>query len=231
VFLHEGLGCVAMWKDFPARVAAQAGMGALVYSRLGYGASDPCAVPRPLGYMHDEALGDLPRVLDHFGIERAILVGHSDGGSIALIYAGARPADPRLGGVVTLAAHVFCEELSVTSIRAAKRAYDEGDLRPRLARYHAGNVDVAFRGWNGAWLDPGFLAWNLEEYLPTVQAPLLVVQGEDDEYGTLAQVEAIARGAGSGAERLVLPACGHSPHKDQPDATADAIVRFATAHA
>lgn len=227
VLLHEGLGCVALWRGWPAQLHARTGLPVLVYSRLGYGQSDPVAAPRPLRYMHHEALEVLPQVLDAAGISRAVLLGHSDGGSIALIHAGS-PAGARVAGLALLAPHVFCEELSVQSIAAARDAYLHGDLRQRLARSHR-DVDGAFWGWNRAWLDPGFLTWNLEEYLPQVTAPVLVVQGLDDVYGTLAQVEAIERGVQGPFEKLLLPGCGHSPQRDRPAKTTDAVARFAGA--
>lgn len=230
VFLHEGLGCVALWKDFPHRVAEATGLGVMVYSRRGYGGSDPVEVPRPLTYMHDEALEVLPAVLEAADIRSAILVGHSDGASIALIYAGGRP-DPRLRGLVLMAPHVFNEDLSVRSIRAAREAYDRGRLREQLARYHGHNVDGAFRGWNRAWLDPDFADWNIEEFLPGIRIPLLLIQGEDDEYGTQRQVHAIRDQVAGTSELLMLAQCRHSPHRDQPAATLQAIARFVRRHA
>ncbi len=228
VFLHEGLGCVGMWKGFPRQLAEATGCGALVYSRAGYGRSDPCDLPRPLRYMHDEGLSVLPEVLAAAGVRECILVGHSDGGSIALVYAGGTEAVP-LRGVITEAAHVFCEDLSVRSITAAREAYLGGDLRAGLARYHGDNVECAFRGWNDAWLDPEFRHWNLEAYLPGVRVPVLALQGEDDAYGTRAQVEAIAGQVGGGAEVMLLTDCGHAPHRDQPGKTLAAMTRFVTA--
>jgi len=225
VFLHEGLGCVAMWRDFPARLAEATGCGALVYSRLGYGGSDPCELPRPVRYMHDEGLTVLPELIEAAGIGECILVGHSDGGSIAIVYAGGTPAMP-LRGVICEAAHVFCEDITVQSIEAAGRAYRDGDLRAKLAKYHGGNVDCAFRGWHDAWLRPGFREWDLTEYLPGIGVPMLAIQGEDDPYGTPAQVEAIERGAGDEVEVLMLPECGHGPHREQADATLEAMVSF-----
>ncbi|SLN37962.1 acyl-CoA esterase [Oceanibacterium hippocampi] len=230
VFLHEGLGAIGMWRDFPDRLAARTGMGALVYSRFGYGGSDACALPRPLGYMHDEAAGPLPELLDAFAVERAVLFGHSDGGSIALIHAGDRP-HPSLRALALEAAHVFVEDVSVASIAAAKEAYESADLRARLARHHGDNVDCAFRGWNDAWLDPAFRAWNLEAFLPAIRVPALVIQGRDDEYGTARQVDAIAAGMGGRAETLMLDACGHSPHRDQPDRVIAAVAGFLERHA
>ncbi|MBM3565985.1 MAG: alpha/beta hydrolase [Alphaproteobacteria bacterium] len=225
VFLHEGLGCIAMWRGFPERVAAATGCGALIYSRAGYGQSSPVALPRPLRYMHDEGLDVLPRLLRTLELEKVILVGHSDGGSIALIYGGGGQAPAPLG-IVTLAAHVFNEDVCVASIRAAREAYLDGDLRRRLERFHGANVDCAFRGWNGAWLDPGFMQWNLEEYLPPIAVPVLVIQGADDQYGTAAQYRAIQAGCGGPTELLVVEQCGHSPHIEQAEKTVAAVVRF-----
>jgi pimeloyl-ACP methyl ester carboxylesterase len=173
--------------------------------------------------MHDEALEVLPAVLAVARVQRAVLVGHSDGGSIALVHAGGA-ATPALRGVVTFAAHVFCEELSVRSIDAARRAYEQGDLRGRLSRYHGDNVDCAFWGWNRAWLDPEFMHWNLEGYLPGIDVPVLAIQGQDDEYGTAAQVDAIV--AGCGAEPFFLEDCGHSPQRDREAATLEAVAGF-----
>ncbi len=222
ILLHEGLGSVAMWRDFPGRLAHAAGCNALVYSRYGYGKSDPLAEPRAVRYMHDEALVALPELLDRLGIERPILVGHSDGGSIALIHAGARKR--AVAAVVTLAAHVLVEDVSVSSIAAAKVAYETTDLRSKLARYHA-DVDSAFWGWNRIWLDPAFRAWNIEAYLPGIECPVLAIQGEDDEYGTMEQMRRIGAQVRD-VELLELEDCRHSPHKDQPEAVLDAVTRF-----
>jgi pimeloyl-ACP methyl ester carboxylesterase len=227
VLLHEGLGSVRGWRDFPARLAEATGLGVLVYSRWGYGQSDPVSLPRPLTYMHDEALASLPEVLEVAGVRRAILLGHSDGGSIALIFAASGlEASERVLGLVLEAPHVFVEDVSVQSIAAAAEAYRTTDLRARLSRQHGDNVDGAFWGWNSAWLDPGFRAWNIEEFLPRVRVPSLVIQGAGDPYGTLAQVDAIETKSGGPVSRLVLPSCGHSPHRDQPEATIEAVARF-----
>ena len=225
VFLHEGLGCVAMWRDFPARLAEATGCGALVFSRLGYGRSDACSLPRPISFMHEEGLNVMPSFLDAADIKACILIGHSDGGSISIIYAGGTPALP-LKGLITEAAHVFCEELSVKSIREAKDQYLNGDLRKKLAKYHGDNVDCAFWGWNGAWLDPEFMQWNLEEFLPGIKVPTLAIQGEQDQYGTPAQLEAIARQAGGKIEALMLSDCAHAPHIEQTEATFQAMKEF-----
>jgi pimeloyl-ACP methyl ester carboxylesterase len=214
VFLHEGLGCVEMWGDFPAQLAEATGWGALVYSRIGYGRSERCTLPRPLEYMHDEGHRVLPAVLETRGVRECVLIGHSDGGSIALIYAGGTPAHP-LRGLITEAAHVFNEDVCVRAVQQIRRRFERGDLRERLAKYHGSNTDCAFLGWCDAWLDPGFQSWNLEEFLPAIQVPWLVIQGEDDDYGTLAQVEAIAAGAGGETELLIVPQCQHVPHQDQ----------------
>jgi len=225
VFLHEGLGSVSMWRDFPARLAEAAGCGALVYSRGGHGRSDPVPLPRPLRFMHDEALVVLPEVLDAAGVRDAVLVGHSDGGSIALIHAGSGKGT-RVRTLILEAPHVFVEEISVRSIAAAAEKYRGGDLRQALERHHGANVDVAFWGWNRAWLDPGFRAWNIGESLPGVRVPVLIIQGEDDEYGTLKQLDAIEAGCTGPVSRVVLPGCGHSPHREQPDQTLAAMVAF-----
>jgi pimeloyl-ACP methyl ester carboxylesterase len=223
VFLHEGLGCVGLWKDFPDQVAQATGLPALVYSRIGYGGSSPCTLPRPITYMHDEGEAGLPDLLTALGIQSHILIGHSDGASIALIYAGAKQREGLLG-VAVLAPHVFCEDVSVRSIRAADRAYAEGDLKARLAKYHGDNVDGAFRGWCDSWLNPDFQHWNIEAYVDRIQVPVLAIQGEDDEYGTVAQVESIKKRAG--ADLLLIPGCGHSPQRDQPAATLQALAGF-----
>ncbi len=226
VFLHEGLGCVDIWRDFPDRLAAATGCGAFVYSRAGYGRSSPVPLPRPLRYMHDEALEVLPRLLDAAGIEEVVLVGHSDGGSIALVHAGGADPGGRVRAVVAEAPHVLCEELSVSSIRAARDAFLEGDLRDKLARLHGQNVECAFWGWNRAWLDPGFADWNIEEYLPSIRAPLLVIQGRQDPYGTEEQIRRIRASCGSPTEVVLLDDCGHAPHRDQPAATLEAMASF-----
>jgi pimeloyl-ACP methyl ester carboxylesterase len=205
---------VELWRDVPARLSAATNCGALVYSRLGYGRSDACPLPRPIRFMHDEGLKVLPQVIRAAKIRKAIIVGHSDGGSIGIVYAGGKQ-DSNLLGLITMAAHVFCEELSVASIQAAKKDYEKGDLRRRLKKYHGRNVDCAFRGWNDVWLDPDFMQWNIEEYLPGIRVPMLAIQGDKDQYGTKAQIEAIREKAGSGAEIVMLPNCRHSPHLEK----------------
>ena len=224
VLLHEGLGCVGLWKDFPERLARATGLGVFLWSRAGFGRSDPIALPRPLDYLEQETpmVGE---VLAAAGIERSILVGHSDGGTIALLHAAGGRADGTLA-VVTMAAHVFVEDVTIAGIRETKRAWEEGDLRDRLARWHGANVDGAFYGWCDVWLDPAFRDWNIEAHLPGVRVPVLAMQGADDQYGTPAQVEAIARQVSGPSEALLLPGAGHSPHLDQPDFVIGAISRF-----
>jgi pimeloyl-ACP methyl ester carboxylesterase len=222
VMLHEGLGSVAMWRDFPHRVAHAAGRDVVAYSRAGYGRSSPAALPFGVRYMHDEALTVLPALLDALGIARPILFGHSDGASIALIHAGVsgRP----VGGLVLMAPHVMVEDVSIASIEAAKVAWRTTDLRSRLSRYHD-DVDAAFTGWNDIWLHPDFRAWNIEDETRRVRCPVLAIQGRDDEYGTMAQIERIASLAPD-VDLVRLADCRHSPHRDQPNAVLEALVRF-----
>ena len=223
VFLHEGLGSVALWRDFPQKVADATKRPALIYSRTGYGRSAKLTAARTPRYMHDEALVTLPTLLDALGIVDAILIGHSDGASIALIHAGARLRPVR--ALVAMAPHGFVEELSIASIAQARHDYESTDLRTKLGRYHV-DVDSAFRCWNDIWLSPAFRDWNIEASLPGIDCPLLLIQGRDDEYGTLAQLDAIQRQVSGRVERVELSDCGHSPHRDQPQATLKAITGF-----
>jgi pimeloyl-ACP methyl ester carboxylesterase len=221
--LHEGLGSIGQWRDFPRRVAQATGCAALVYARYGYGQSSVLAEERvPVSFMHDEALKSLPEVLAARGIANPVLVGHSDGASIALIHAGAGHA---VRGMVVMAPHVFVEDISIASIVAAREAFERTDLRERLGKHHR-DPRRTFYLWNDAWLDPAFRDWNIEEYLPAIRCPLLAIQGEDDEYGTMAQLDAIARQVTGPCELLKLPKCGHSPHRDRPDEVVAAITRF-----
>lgn len=222
VFLHEGLGSISQWRDFPARVAAATGLPAVVYARYGHGQSDPLRAPQGVDFMHREALDALPEFLRALGIERPILIGHSDGASIALIYAG---SGHPLRALVAMAPHVFVEDISIAGITAAKRAFESTDLPQKLARHHR-DAAKTFYGWNDVWLAPAFRSWNIEEFLPGIKCPLLAIQGYGDEYGTMAQVDAIARQAGGPVEVLKLEQCGHSPQKDQADGVAKAIVEF-----
>jgi pimeloyl-ACP methyl ester carboxylesterase len=222
VFLHEGLGSVSHWKDFPARVATATGCPVTVYSRYGNGNSDLLAEPRPVTYMHDEALHSLPVLLRQLRIENPILIGHSDGGSIALIYSAAYN---HVRGLVLLAPHVFVEDLSVASIAEAKTKFETTNLPEKLARHHR-DAARTFWGWNHIWLHPDFRRWNIEEYLSKIACPILAIQGRDDQYGTMAQVEAIQKQAGGQVEILALEDCRHSPQRDQPEATLEAIIAF-----
>lgn len=225
VFLHEGLGCVALWRDFPERLAERTGWGAFAYSRQGYGGSTPCALPRPIRYMHEEGERILPAVLEAAGIRDYLHIGHSDGGSIALIHAGSAKR-PGLRGLITEAAHVFNEDVCVAAIRSIRDRYREGDLRARLARYHGSNTECAFWGWCDTWLAPGFRDWNLEPYLSPIDLPWLVVQGADDDYGTLAQVDAIEAGASGPCQRFIPAGCRHAPHADRPELLLERMARF-----
>ena len=223
VFLHEGLGSIRQWRDFPLRVANATGCPALVYSRYGYGHSDVLVEPRrSVRFMHEEALEALPAVLSEMGIRAPILVGHSDGASIALIYAGA--GNP-VRALALMAPHVFVEEICIRSIEQAKRDFETTDLPQRLGRYHR-DPRRSFYLWNDVWLDPEFLDWNIEEYLPGVACPVLAIQGRDDRYGTMAQLRTIALKVKGPCELVELDRCGHSPFRDQPEATLEAVSRF-----
>jgi pimeloyl-ACP methyl ester carboxylesterase len=226
VFLHEGLGSVALWKDFPDAVAAATGNEAFVYSRHGYGASDGFDAPLTPDYMHREAFEMLPEVLDAASISRPLLIGHSDGASIALMYASQYPVQ----GLVLMGGHVFVEDLTLASIAALIPSFAESDLAERFDRYHSDGA-TTFRRWTDAWLDPAFRNWNIEDYLSSVTAPVLVIQGEDDEFGTVAQVRAIESQVSGLASSILLPDCGHSPHVDQRDAVISAIRQFVRTNA
>jgi pimeloyl-ACP methyl ester carboxylesterase len=224
VLLHEGLGCVGLWNDFPDKLAAATGTGVFVYSRAGYGKSSPVTLPRPLSYMHDEARGTLPKLLDAIGFRRGLLIGHSDGASITAIYAGSHQ-DHRIGGLVLIAPHFFTEDPGIASIVEARKAYESGDLRARLARWH-GDVDNAFKGWNGAWLDPQFRKWNITEFLAYIRVPVLIVQGEDDQYGTVKQIEVAEQECYCPVEVALLPGARHSPQREAPEPTLKVISDF-----
>ncbi|MBB4266406.1 alpha/beta fold hydrolase [Roseospira visakhapatnamensis] len=225
VFLHEGLGSIGLWKDFPEALCRVTGLPGFVYERQGHGGADPLPHgPRPVEYLEEQGERVLPKVLDAAGIEHFIHVGHSDGGSIALLHAATRP--PGLRGVVTEAAHVMVEDITLAGIRAARVAYQEGGLKPRLERWHGPNTEGVFWGWNATWLAPPFAAWDMRDRLPFIHCPLLVVQGADDEYGSPAQVTAIAEGTGGPAVPLLIPACGHVPHHQARPTVIEAIRAF-----
>src|SRR2546421_4248579 len=224
VFLHEGLGSIRQWRDFPAKVAAATGCRALVYDRYGYGQSDVLTeAKRTVRFMHDEALFALPELLRTLGIETPLLIGHSDGASIALIHAGANHA---VRGVVAMAPHVFIEPLCLTSIANAAHAFENTDLADKLGRYHR-DARNTFYGWADVWLDPEFKGWDIrDDYLPHIGCPVLAIQGYDDEYGTMAQLDEIARRVKGSCELLKLENCGHAPFRDQAEKTLEAVVRF-----
>jgi pimeloyl-ACP methyl ester carboxylesterase len=224
MLLHEGLGCVGLWDDFPDRLAAATGAGVFVYSRAGYGQSSPVKLPRPLNYMEDEAEHVLPAVLDRIGFQRGLLIGHSDGASIAAQYAGSIQ-DHRIRGLVLIAPHFFVEDVSITSIAEARDAYANTDLKTKLGKWHA-DPDNAFRGWNDAWLDPGFRTWNIVEELSYIRVPMLIVQGENDQYGTMRQIEVAEEECYCPVEVAVIPGARHTPQRDARDATLATISDF-----
>lgn len=224
VMLHEGLGCLALWRDVPRLIAEATGWGVLAYSRAGYGQSDPAELPRPLDYMTREAVDVLPEVLDAIGFRQGILLGHSDGATIAAVYAGS-VEDFRVRGLILLAPHFFTEEPGLAEIARARDAYESGDLRARLAKYHR-DPDNAFRGWNDAWLDPGFKAWNVADVIDYWRIPALVIQGRDDPYGTLAQVDEVRDRSYAPVDVEILDACGHAPQLERPEPTLAAIAEF-----
>jgi pimeloyl-ACP methyl ester carboxylesterase len=225
VMLHEGLGSAALWGDFPDNLQAATGTGVFLYSRAGYGASSPVTLPRPLDYMHREALDVLPKLLDGIGFRRGLLLGHSDGASIAAIYAGGAQ-DHRLCGLTLLAPHFVVEDVSIASIGEIKTAYENADLRSKLARWHD-NVDNAFYGWNDAWLDPNFRDWDISPYLAHIRVPVAIVQGQADQYGTIRQVEVAQDECCCPVEVTLLEGTGHFPHREAPRPTLDAIFGFA----
>ncbi|WP_299083285.1 alpha/beta hydrolase [uncultured Ruegeria sp.] len=224
VLLHEGLGCVELWRDFPAQIAADTGLGVLAFSRAGYGQSDPATLPRQLDYMTREANTVLPQVLDEAGIGRCILVGHSDGATIAAIYAGSA-VDARVRGLVLMAPHFFTEGMGLMAIAKAKDAFDTGDLATRMAPYHQ-DPEATFRGWNDAWLAPIFKDWDVSEVIDYLRVPSLVIQGHDDQYGTSAQIDELATRSYAPVEVAMLENCRHSPHLDQAEKTRHLIADF-----
>jgi pimeloyl-ACP methyl ester carboxylesterase len=225
VMLHEGLGCVGLWAKFPDQLAAATGAGVFVYSRAGYGRSSPVKLPRPLTFMHDEARHVLPRLLAAIGFRRGLLLGHSDGASIAAIYAGSIQ-DHRVRGLVLIAPHFVTEDMGIAEIARVRAAYAATDLRAKLARWHD-DVDNAFKGWNDAWLDPGFRSWSITDVLGHIRVPVLIVQGERDQYGTARQIELARQECSSPVEVALLPGVGHSPHREAPAATLRAVSGFA----
>jgi pimeloyl-ACP methyl ester carboxylesterase len=224
VLLHEGLGCVGLWGNFPEKLAEATGAGVFVYSRAGYGQSSPVKLPRPLTFMHEEANSVLPQLLDAIGFRRGLLVGHSDGASIAAIYGGSAQ-DHRVRGLVLMAPHFFTEDMGIAEIARAREAYATTDLRQKLARWHA-DVDNTFKGWNDAWLDPQFRKWDITEPLAYIRVPVLIIQGENDQYGTVKQIEVAQQECYCPVDVALLPGIKHSPHREAPDATLKAIAEF-----
>lgn len=224
VFLHEGLGSILHWRDIPEHLVAASGLPALVYDRWGFGGSDPLTLPRPDDFLETESDIALPEVLAACGVERHVLIGHSDGATIALLAAARRP--PGLRGVVAIAAHVFIESCTADGVRRAAESWAASDLPRRLARYHGDKTESVFRGWAETWLRPSFQRWHMTDRLRDIACPTLIVQGDGDEYGTLAQVNAIATGISGPTETLVVPDCGHAPHLEAPDIVLPAIARF-----
>ena len=226
VMLHEGLGCVGLWGDFPDKLAAATGAGVFVYSRAGYGQSSPVALPRPLDYMDDEAKRVLPAVMQAIGFRRGLLIGHSDGASIAALYAGS-VQDHRIRGLVLIAPHFFVEDVSIKSIAEARDAYANTDLEAKLGKWHA-DPDNAFRGWNDAWLDPAFRSWNIVEELSYIRVPMLIVQGENDQYGTMRQIEVAEEECYCPVDVAVIAGARHTPQRDAREETLATIAEFTT---
>lgn len=225
VLLHEGLGCLALWRDFPQQLADRTGMGVFVWSRRGYGQSDPADLPRPVDFMTREAVDVLPRLLDHIGVRRCILFGHSDGATIAAIHAGS-VSDMRVCGLILMAPHFFTEPGGLAAIQAARDSFDTGDMKTRMAKYHRDPV-ATFHGWNDVWLSPGFRDWNVSDVIDHWRIPVLAIQGRDDQYGTLAQISEIEARIYAPLEVSVLENCHHAPHFEQPEQTLNAVAEFA----
>jgi pimeloyl-ACP methyl ester carboxylesterase len=225
--LHEGLGSAALWGDFPEKLQAATGACVFAYSRSGYGASSPAKLPRPLDYMQIEALDVLPKLLDAIGFRRGLLLGHSDGASIAAIYAGSHQ-DHRLQGIVLIAPHFIVEDISVKSIAEIRTAYETTNLKEKLSRWHK-DVDNAFYGWNDAWLDPTFRNWDISEYLAYIRVPIAIVQGVNDQYGTMRQIEIAQEECYCPVDVTEIPGAGHSPHREAPGPTLEAVTEFAKA--
>jgi len=224
VFLHEALGSIELWHDFPSTLAEATGCDALIYDRWGHGKSDPLQGRRSLRYVHDEALHSLPEVLKKSDVDDVVLIGHSDGGSIALIFASEYQEVAR--GVISEASHVFVEEITLEGIREAVKIFETTNFRERLSRYHGDNTESIFRAWHETWLSPDFRVWNIEDCLPRIGCPLLLIQGEDDQYGTEAQLETIARRVTGPSKSLLIPNCAHMPHRQARDKVVEEMTEF-----
>lgn len=226
ILLHEGLGCVELWHDFPRRLATTTGLDAIAYSRRGYGRSSRLSLPRAPDYLENQGCLELRQVLDALTLKNVILVGHSDGATIALAYA-AQSFDPRIRGVVAMAPHVFAEPRCIEAIQATTRRFEQGDLRQRLERYHGSNVDDAFHGWSDTWLSPAFADWDITPLLSGIDVPLLLIQGNDDEYASSKHVELVRHHAQASCQTVWLPQCGHAPHVERQQETLRAVLEFA----
>ncbi len=224
VFLHEGLGCIKLWRDFPEQICAETGLTGIVYDRLGHGTSDPFPQRRTPHYLHDESFKYLPRFLEIINVHRPIFIGHSDGGTIALLYAAHYPDNT--SGIITEAAHVFLEEVTITGIKNAVEMYESGNLKKGLKKYHGEKTDALFYGWAHTWLSPEFRNWKIIDELKNITAPSLVIQGYNDEYGTEKQVDTIVNTVRGQAEKLMIPECGHIPHFQARDLVQEKMVRF-----
>jgi pimeloyl-ACP methyl ester carboxylesterase len=222
VFLHAGLSSLELWKEFPQQLVDRTGLNALLYSRYGYGRSEPLHEKRAPDYLHHEGHAVLPQLLEKYGVMHPVLVGHSDGATISLLFAGRFPNRPK--ALILEAPHVFVEEITISGLKEAKEAYDNGALGPRLAPYHV-DAEATFRGWNDIWLDPDFRSWNIENDLKTIRCPVLIIQGEDDQYATVAQVESI-KNRTPATETFMIPNCRHSPHSDQPELVLARMAEF-----
>lgn len=224
ILLHEGLGCVALWRDFPQRLSDATGCGVFVYSRAGYGQSDLDSLPRPLDYMTREAVDVLPHVIDAISAKKVILVGHSDGASIAAIYAGSFN-DPRLGAIALMAPHFFTEPMGLAEIERAKIVFETTNLPAKMGKYHR-HPEHTFRGWNDSWLHPDFATWDITDVIDYIRVPCLLIQGEQDQYGTMAQLDVVQDRSYAPVDRVNIPDCKHTPFAEQPQVTLDAIADF-----
>ncbi len=224
IFLHEGLGCIELWRDFPEQVCRDTGLTGLVYDRLGHGKSDPLPKRRSQYYLHDEALKYLPPLLEAVNIDRPVFIGHSDGGTIALLYAAHFAG--KTAGLITEAAHVFLEDVTIDGIQNAVKMYETGKLKKGLTKYHGDKIDAIFYGWANTWLSPEFRNWNIVDELKNITAPSLIIQGQSDEYGTEKQVDTIVNTVQGHAEKLMIPECGHVPHFQAKDLVQEKMMRF-----
>jgi len=224
IFLHEGLGCIELWRDFPESICASTGLNGIVYDRLGHGKSGPLPHPRTPSYLHDEALKYLPRILEKTNCTSPLFIGHSDGGTIALLFAAYHPQ--KTAGLITEAAHIFVEDITIKGIQTAIDTYESGKLRNGLAKYHADKTDALFYGWAHTWLSSEFRSWNIKEELKTITSPAFIIQGEDDEYGTEAQVDGIVTTIKGKARKRMVPDCGHVPHFQARSVVSDEINSF-----